>query len=175
MIRQEEISNQYILSTAMAMASAARTAPKARGVDNLTIAICDKDDIAIISKQLEKDYKEFNQEFLLRDSQNILNATYLLLIATKVEVLGLDCGYCGFATCLDKNKAGKKIPCFFNAEDLGLSVGSAVSVAMERRVDNRIMFSAGRAALRAGLLENNSQCLAIVLSATNKNPFFDRK
>lgn len=175
MIKQEEISEEYIFSTAKAMATAARTAPKARGKDTFSIVICDKKDITLLSSQLKKDYKDFNQDFLLRDSQNILDASYVLLIGTRVEVLGLNCGYCGFATCEEKIKAGKEIPCFFNAEDLGLAIGSAVSVAMERRIDNRVMFSVGRAALRAGLMENNTQCLAIVLSATNKNPFFDRK
>lgn len=175
MIRQEEISEEYIFSTTKAMATAARTAPKARGKDTFSIAICDKKDIILLSSQLEKDYKEFNQEFLLRDSKNILEASYVLLIGTRIEVLGLNCGYCGFATCEKKIKAGKEIPCFFNAEDLGLAIGSAVSVAMERRVDNRVMFSVGRAALRAGLMEGNNQCIAIVLSTTSKNPFFDRK
>ncbi len=175
MIKEEEIREEYLFATAKSMASAARTAPKARGTDNLLIRICDKKDIEKISLQLEKDFQSSGQEFLLRDSKNILNASYMLLIATKLQVLGLNCGYCGFGTCADKNKAGKNIPCFFNAEDLGLAIGSAVSVAAERRVDNRVMFSAGSAATRIGLVEDCRQCLAIPLSISAKNPFFDRK
>lgn len=175
MLKEEEIREDYLFATAKAMATAARTAPKARGTDNLVIRICDKEDIKQISLQLEKDFQLTGQDFLHRDSQNILNASYLLLIATKVQVLGLNCGYCGFPTCAEKIKAGKDVPCFFNAEDMGLAVGSAVSVAMERRIDNRVMFSAGNAATKIGLVEDCKQSLAIPLSVSAKNPFFDRK
>ena len=119
MITQEEISEEYVLSTAKAMAVSARTAPKARGTDTFSILICDKKDIETISQQLEEDYKEFQQEFLLRDAKNILNADYILLIGTRIEVLGLNCGYCGFATCTDKIKEGKNVPCFFQCRRFG--------------------------------------------------------
>jgi uncharacterized ferredoxin-like protein len=177
MINEEDIRQETIMSVAQKMAIAARTAPKARGTDNLIIRICEKEDIEKISKQLVLDYKHSGEKeaFLLRDSANILNASCLLLIATKVQVLGLDCGYCGYKTCKDKVEAGKNIPCFFNSEDLGLAVGSACSIAADNRVDNRVMFSAGRAASRLGMVEGCTQCLAICLSASAKNPFFDRK
>lgn len=175
MFTEESINEQYVLSTAKAMAVAARTAPKARGIDNLVIRILDKEDIKKVSEQLKKDYESTNAEFLLRDSENILSAPYMLLVATKVSVLGLDCAYCGFKTCEEKVKAGKNIPCFFNSEDLGLAIGSACSVAQDRKVDSRVMFSAGSAATRAGFVDDCVQCLAISLSATAKNPFFDRK
>ncbi len=177
MYKEEDFNNEYVLQVAKKMCVAARTAPKARGTDNLVIRVCDKKDIAKISKQLVKDYKmtDGKEEFLLRDSKNILSANYLVLIATKNSPLGLNCGYCGFETCAMKNKTNKNIPCFFNSEDLGLAIGSAVSVCADARVDNRIMFSAGRAASRLNMVEGCIQCLAISLSAEAKNPFFDRK
>lgn len=174
MIREQDCRNEYILNTAKAMAAAARTAPKARGTDNLIVCICDKDDIEKISSQMKQDYQTTGAEFLLRDANNILFAPYMLLIATKIEVLGLDCAYCGFDTCEQKVKAGKTIPCFFNAEDMGLAIGSAVSTASQRKVDCRVMYSAGNAAAKLGFVGKSRQCLAIPLSVSAKNPFFDR-
>ena len=57
MISEQEIRERQILETAQAMAVAARTAPKARGTDNLVIKICERKDIELISAQLEKDYE----------------------------------------------------------------------------------------------------------------------
>lgn len=65
--------------------------------------------------------------------------------------------------------------CSFNSGDLGIAVGSAVSVATDHRVDNRIMYSAGKAALELGLLGDGvAIAFGVPLSATGKNPFFDR-
>ena len=36
--------------------------------------------------------------------------------------------------------------------DLGIAVGSAVSIASDFRIDNRIMYSAGLVAIKTGLL-----------------------
>ncbi|MBO6117278.1 MAG: ferredoxin [Bacteroidales bacterium] len=177
MLKEEDFNNEYLLSVAKKMAVAARTAPKARGTDNLVIRICGSEEIKQISQQLVKDFEQTNktEQFLIRDSQNIISAPYMLLIATENKVLGLNCGYCGYASCGEKNQANKNIPCFFNSEDLGLAIGSAVSIAADSRVDSRVMFSAGRAAARLNMVGNCVQCLAISLSATAKNPFFDRK
>ncbi len=177
MLNEKDFNKEYVLTVAKSMAVAARTAPKARGIDNLVIGICNKEEIKRISEQLVKDYNETNgkESFLLRDSQNILECDCMLLVATKTVVLGLDCGYCGFKTCEDKIKTNKLVPCFFNSEDMGLAIGSAVSVAADKRVDSRVMFSAGSAAMRLGMVEGCNQCLAVSLCAKSKNPFFDRK
>jgi uncharacterized ferredoxin-like protein len=47
---------------------------------------------------------------------------------------------------------------------------------MDHRIDNRIMYSVGKAALDLGLLGKEAVvAYGIPLSATGKNPFFDRK
>jgi uncharacterized ferredoxin-like protein len=47
---------------------------------------------------------------------------------------------------------------------------------MDNRVDNRIMFTVGKAVLELGLFEPEVRLIyGIPLSATSKNPFFDRK
>jgi len=65
--------------------------------------------------------------------------------------------------------------CFFAAHDLGLAVGSAVSVAADMRVDNRVMYSAGVAAKLLGLFEGDvTAVVGVPLSVSEKSPFFDR-
>ena len=68
------------------------------------------------------------------------------------------------------------IPCTFNTGDLGIAIGSAVSVAMDHRVDNRIMYTVGQAAMELRLLGDDVPVIyGIPLSISSKNPFFDRK
>ncbi|MDB0807020.1 ferredoxin domain-containing protein, partial [Phocaeicola vulgatus] len=51
----------------------------------------------------------------------------------------------------------------------------ACATAADNRVDTRVMFSAGLAAQRLNWLEGCTQVYAIPVSASSKNPFFDRK
>jgi len=70
-------------------------------------------------------------------------------------------------------KAGGQ--CAFNAGDLGIVIGSAVSRAADLRVDSRVMYSAGMAVRELGLLDPEvSIVFGLLLAATAKNPFFDR-
>jgi len=51
-----------------------------------------------------------------------------------------------------------------------------VSVAADLRVDNRVMYSVGKAALNIGILgEDVKIAYGIPLSISGKNPFFDRR
>ncbi|MDD4179322.1 MAG: ferredoxin domain-containing protein, partial [Candidatus Margulisbacteria bacterium] len=84
------------------------------------------------------------------------------------------CSFCGQPDCAAAEKAG--VICAYNSGDLGIAIGSAVSVAMDRRVDNRVMYSVGKAAIELKLLgEEVVIAYGIPLSASAKNPFFDRK
>ncbi|MCI6963476.1 MAG: ferredoxin domain-containing protein, partial [Bacteroidales bacterium] len=67
------------------------------------------------------------------------------------------------------------VPCFFNSDDLGIAIGSACSAASQTKTDSRVMFSVGLAAKELNLLDDCPLVLAIVLSASGKNIFFDRK
>jgi uncharacterized ferredoxin-like protein len=66
------------------------------------------------------------------------------------------------------------VPCFFNANDLGIAIGSATSLAADFRVDSRVMFSVGQAVLSLNLLPECSMVLALPLSVSGKSIFFDR-
>ncbi|MCQ8898199.1 MAG: ferredoxin domain-containing protein, partial [Hadesarchaea archaeon] len=52
-------------------------------------------------------------------------------------------------------------------------LGSAAKTASLLNADNRMMFSAGVAARKAGMMEADV-VIALPLSATGKSPFFDR-
>lgn len=49
------------------------------------------------------------------------------------------------------------------------------ATAAELHIDNRIMFSAGYAARKLGLLPGCRSVFALPLSISSKNPFFDRQ
>ncbi len=84
----------------------------------------------------------------------------------------LNCGHCGFPTCAGRPEG---VPCAINSVDVGIAIGSACATAADMRVDTRVMFSAGLAAQRLNYLEGCRSVYAIPVSASSKNPFFDRK
>jgi uncharacterized ferredoxin-like protein len=96
------------------------------------------------------------------------------VIGVEANTAGLNCGFCGHPTC-ESLEAANGI-CSFNSIDLGIATASAAEVAGRHHVDNRVMYSIGRASLDLGLLGSKvKQALGIPLSVTGKNPFFDRK
>jgi len=176
-IFEENIRTSNLKDVASKMMIAARTAPKARGTDNLAIAIVEKEEITKIAAAMLKLAENSPLSHALkRDAENILTTEIMFLIGTKIKPLGLnDCGLCGFTSCQEKS-LHPQCPCAFNTGDLGIALGAAVSVALEHRVDNRIMFTVGKTVQKLGLLGNEVKiCFAVPLSATEKNIFFDRK
>ena len=176
-IFEHENRRKAVSDVASMMMTAARTAPKGRGADNLVIAVADRDEIKLIcDKMIELVEKQGASDFFLRDAENILKADALFLIGTRIKSLGLAyCGLCGHANCTERERAAPDHPCVYNTHDLGIAVGSAVSVAADCRVDNRIMYSVGMAVRELGLLGEGVRIIfGIPLSATAKNPFFDR-
>jgi len=173
---EENFRTETLIAVAKQMLLAARTAPKARGIDNLEIALVESQGIEMISKKMLEIGQEDNNPTFLRDSENILQSTAMIIIGTKIKTQGLKkCGHCGFKNCEEKEKF-PNVPCTFNTGDLGIAIGSAVSIAMDHRVDNRVMYSVGHAVIELGLLGKEVKiAYGIPLSATAKNPFFDRK
>lgn len=172
-VKENQVRNESALEVARAMMRAARTAPKAKGVDNLEIAMVHGSDLNRLSEAMKEQAQRRGMAFFERDAQCVASSEAVVLIGLRADapVQGLNCGYCGSDTCGGK---AKMVPCFFGAHDLGLAVGSAVSLAADLRVDSRVMFSAGVTALELGLMEECSQVLAIPISVSGKSPFFDR-
>ena len=169
---EEDIRNENIKDIAKMLMTAARTAPKARGTDNLVLAVATDDTIVEIAEKMKQLAVERNMDFLNRDAENILNCSAVVLFGMKISPLGLNCGACGFATCGEKPK---NVPCFFNANDLGIAIGSAASLAADLRVDSRVMFSVGQAVLALNMMPECSMVLALPLAVKGKSIFFDRK
>lgn len=160
-----------VIQAGRQMLTAARTAPKGRGVDIIECALLDKDDIARVSETMKVLYAETGREVYNRDSDNIMKADAMFVVATRDMPLGLNCRHCGFATCEEKPVG---VPCAINSVDVGIAIGSAVSVAADCRIDCRVMFSAGMAAERMNLFDGCRQYFCMPLSCSSKNPFFDR-
>lgn len=153
------------------MMTAARTAPKGKGLDIIEIAMITDDDVGRLSDEMYRLANETGLKFILRDAANILQAEAVLLIGTLQQTHGLNCAHCGFDTCGEKPAA---VPCAINAVDVGIAIGSACATAADSRVDTRVMFSAGLAAQRLRILGDAQTVMAIPVSASSKNPFFDR-
>ena len=171
-IKERESRHEQVLNVARQMMTAARTAPKGKGVDIIEVALVTDEDIKKLSEQLISLSEEKGMKFFLRDADNILSAECVLLIGTRELAQGLNCGHCGFPTCAERSTG---VPCVINSVDVGIAIGSACATAADHRVDTRVMFSAGLAAQRLDILKGCKQVFAIPVSASSKNPFFDRK
>ena len=171
-INERESRHEQVLNVARQMMTAARTAPKGKGVDIIEVALVTDEDIKKLSEQLISLSEEKGMKFFLRDADNILSAECVLLIGTRELAQGLNCGHCGFPTCAERSTG---VPCAINSVDVGIAIGSACATAADHRVDTRVMFSAGLAAQRLDILKGCKQVFAIPVSASSKNPFFDRK
>ena len=171
-LNEREARHEQVLRIAQQMMTAARTAPKGKGVDVIEIAMVTGEDIQRMSDEMIAIHAENGFKFFLRDADNILNAECIILIGTREHAHGLNCGHCGFPTCAER-PAG--VPCAIVSTDVGIAIGSACATAADHRVDTRVMLSAGLAAQRLNLLEGCKQVFAIPVSASSKNPFFDRK
>lgn len=174
---EQELREEAIFEVARKMMSAARTAPKAKGVDNIVLALLKRDGIKEISEKLkEMAHRNKLPDFFLRDAVNILSADAMVIFGTKIVSMEVNpCGMCGFSNCAEKNKHPDN-PCIFNSGDLGIAIGSAVSVAMDNRVDNRIMYTVGQALLELRVFGEEVKIIyGIPLSISGKNPFVDRK
>ncbi|MCX7825530.1 MAG: DUF2148 domain-containing protein [Verrucomicrobiae bacterium] len=171
----QELERQAALNVAALMAAAARTAPKTRGIDNISVlAVDDPETKGRVIAKMQEISKRDNLPFVQRDANCIANAPVLLVIGVADNPPGLDCGFCGHKTCVESQKA--KSTCAFNSIDLGIAVSSAAATAGQFHVDNRVMFSIGRACRELRLFgESVRQILGIPLSISGKSPFFDRK
>jgi uncharacterized ferredoxin-like protein len=64
--------------------------------------------------------------------------------------------------------------CIIKMADLGIALGSAAKTASMHNVDNRIMFTAGVAALSLGWMEGCLVAYGLPLKASGKSIYFDR-
>ena len=161
-LNERDARHEHILQVARQMMTAARTAPKGKGIDIIEVALITDEEIKQLSDTM----------IAMVEEHNILSAECVVLIGTREQTQGLNCGHCGFATCAGRTDG---VPCALNSIDVGIAIASACATAADLRVDTRVMFSAGLAAQRLNWLKDCKMVMAIPVSASSKNPFFDRK
>lgn len=155
------------------MITAAKTAPKPvekiRSQSDTTGE--DKDRLSEAMREIGKAEEK---DFMIRDAANVDNSICVVIIGCKDTPFGMDpCGMCGYKNCAEMKKSGGN--CVFNLSDLGIAVGSAAAVAADNRIDNRVMYSAGRGAVAIGCLpENVKISYGIPLSVSSKSIYYDR-
>ncbi|HMM21177.1 MAG TPA: DUF2148 domain-containing protein [Selenomonadales bacterium] len=172
--KSQEIEERTVERIADLMCVAARTAPKGRGVDNLVTMIVKAREKDQLAEEMRRVARTSGAQFFERDAGCLDKAAVVVLFGQKVSPLGVTpCGYCGYANCAECSKHNGL--CAICTGDLGIAIGSAVSVAALHRADNRIMFSVGKAALNLDLFEEDVRlAYGVPLSVSGKSPFFDR-
>ncbi|MGB9927349.1 MAG: ferredoxin domain-containing protein [Methanosarcina sp.] len=161
--------------------TAARTAPKGKGIDDIITCLLSQEEQADLADKMEELGQVKGLKFLFRDAQNVRDADAITLIGLKASgVSGLDCGACGFATCkemLEHEKVQKEFlgpQCMIKYLDLGIAVGSAAAKAKDLCIDNRVLYSAGAAACYFKMIDADV-AMGLPLSVKGKNIFFDRQ
>lgn len=168
-----------LIQAARWMAVAARTAPKGRGEDDLTVQILDREETHQLGDAMVREGEERDHPGYIRDGGNLRNSGAVLLLGLRdARPLRLDCGACGHPRCADlpASREGADFAgpiCAIRLMDLGIALGSAAKTASLLNVDNRIMYRIGAVARRIGLIRDQL-CMGIPLAATGKNLFFDR-
>ena len=173
-IISKNAEEQAVMNAAYELCAAIRTAPKACGIDYLETAILSGEDIGKLTAEMRNIGASQGEEFFTRDAGNVDESIAVVLVGAKHEPRGLGarCRLCGFEDC-ETCKANNAV-CVFIPLDLGIALGSAVAMAADRRLDNRIMFTIGKAAAAMGLLGEYSLIMGIPLAVSGKSPFFDR-
>ncbi len=185
-IKEEKAELEGVMAVAKAMAVAARTAPKARGVDAVETLIVFGEDLEALARAMEEHgVKKGRIETFGRDANNVRKSQAVLLLGLrdvrpKKMEKPLDCGGCGFGDCAAflraEQREGKDFlgpVCMFQSMDLGIALSSAAAVAARFHVDNRMMYTIGGPTRKLGWMESKV-IIGIPLSCSGKNIFFDR-
>src|SRR5574344_404531 len=103
-LNERETRHLHLIEVARHMMTAARTAPKGKGIDIIEAVTITDEDIEALSQKMKDMYLENGYKFFLRDAENILSAEAMVLIGTREQAQGLNCGYCGFNRCADRKE-----------------------------------------------------------------------
>ncbi|MGC8777183.1 MAG: hypothetical protein ACP5Q4_00695, partial [Candidatus Caldatribacteriaceae bacterium] len=82
------------------MVISARTAPKSGGKDFVTAQILEGELLRKLGEAMIQYGEEMGIKGFIRDGKNVLDSSCVVLIGIKdAQVMGLNCGGCGFDTC----------------------------------------------------------------------------
>lgn len=163
MLSEKFILSKQLRRIAIAAIGKAKTAPKAKGVDNLVYGILEKEDIKLVYEKMIEIGKRDDITFFIRDANNIQFTKFIIFIAV-----------------LDKNSPSYiKVKGLEDTKtdyiNLGIAIGGCLDVINTFGCDTRVMWSIGQALKELDILKKEvSEILTLPLSLTEKNPFFDR-
>jgi len=176
----EQVKKDSLMEVAKEIALSARTAPKARGMDDVIIAILSDEEREEVARKLEELASERSIWWFKRDADNVRNSSVVIVFGVKgSKPRELNCGACGFKDCADFRRAERGggdfvgPSCVYPLVDLGIALGSAVKLASILGVDNRIMYTIGLAVKKLNLVDADF-VLGLPLSASGKSIYFDR-
>ncbi len=165
---------------AQLMAISATTAPKSKGENFVQTKLLQGEVLKELAGAMFAYGQRTKKKDFDRDSKSIRQSEAVLLIGLKnANVLGLDCGACGFADCKtfqkQKKESGEFVgpTCAYRLLDMGIALGSAVKTAGILNVDNRIMYRVGVAVRQMNIVDWEF-VMGIPLSVTGKSIYFDR-
>ena len=175
MLDAKKACENAILNGAQEMCLAAITAPKACGKDSITCGVATGEEIAALVKDMKRieDETENCRPIFYRDAAQLEQCEAVVLIGSKNQARGVHpCGFCGNGSCAGMAKTSGQ-HCAFDDIDLGIAVGSAAAAAADLRIDNRVMYTVGLAAMNLKMLgEKVGTIIAIPVTASNRNIFF---
>ena len=162
------------------MAISATTAPKSKGENFVKTKVLKGKVLKELADAMLTYGRRTKKKDFDRDAKNVAQSEAVLLIGLKkANVLGLDCGACGFADCKtfqkQKKASGEFLGpmCVYRLLDVGIALGSAVKTASMLNVDNRIMYRVGVLARKTKIVDWDF-VVGIPLSVTGKSIYFDR-
>ncbi|NWF56421.1 MAG: hypothetical protein HXY45_16670 [Syntrophaceae bacterium] len=187
-LTSKQAEQEAVLTAARLIMAAVTTSPKTRGVSSISSVLIQGEEKDRLALAMEEQFSKKGRrlESFPRDAQNIRRSAAALLIGVKGTLPKkpenpLNCGACGYSSCAQFIRAEKKRGedftgplCAFQVMDLGIALGVAAKMAAEFNIDNRILYTAGAAAMTLGLLEAD-MIVVLPLSISEKNIFFDRK
>ncbi len=163
MLPEADLIRSGVLRVAELMVIAAKTAPKARGIDNVvSVVISDPGELERLASKMEELASKYGS-FFERDARCVRESDAVVIIGSKVVDIGVKA----------PKELGIDMNTYMAIVNLGIAVGSAVKVASMLNVDNRIMYSIGVAAKEIGFVDAD-YVLGIPLSVKGKNIYFDR-
>ena len=183
-LTSEKTEKGAIMMGGSMMALSARTAPKTRGLDSVKTVILTDGDLERLAVAMEKKVHEKSTllPIFKRDADNVRSSAAVLLIGVSRDPKRMDSRLiAGDAATKPaktfwrvENERGEDFTgpiCVFQAIDLGIALGSAVKMAGELNIDNRIMYTVGAAAKKLRLLDSDI-IIGIPLSAEREKSIF---
>ena len=182
-----QAEEEAVRTAAGLILAAVTTSPKTRGVSSISAVLLQGEEKERLAQSMEEHgpQKKFAGEIFARDAGNIRRSAGVILIGVKGSMpkkpeKPFNCGACGHPGCAQFIRAEKKPAedfvgplCAFQLVDLGIALGVAAKMAAEFNIDNRLMYTAGAAAMKLGLMDAD-MIIALPLSISVKNIFFDR-